>query len=96
MGKKHNGAIVSMVERHAKLTLLAQVSRKKAHEVGKALKSKLGSTVYFVRPYRSWERGSNGPINGLIRQFMGARSNLTQSTRKNLIIRQDQKKHQFD
>ena len=87
-----------MVERHSKLTLLAQVSRKTAQEVEEALTSKLGevadcvltitadngkefanheavtaklgATVYFARPYHSWERGLNEHTNGLVRQYL--------------------------
>lgn len=98
IGKEHRGAVVSMVERHSKLTLLAPVSRKTAQEVEEALTSKLGeiadcvltitadngkefanheavtaklgATVYFARPYHSWERGLNEHTNGLVRQYL--------------------------
>lgn len=98
VGKEHKGAVVSMVERHSKLTLLAPVSRKTAQEVEEALTSKLGevadcvltitsdngkefmnheavtaklgATVYFARPYHSWERGLNEHTNGLVRQYL--------------------------
>ncbi len=98
IGKEHKGAVVSMVERHSKLTLLAPVSRKTAKEVEEALTSKLsevadcvltitadngkefanhetvtaklGATVYFARPYHSWERGLNEHTNGLVRQYL--------------------------
>lgn len=97
IGKGHKGAIVSMVERHSKLTLLSKVNRKTALEVEKALTSKLSNiadcvltltadngkefalhqviaskleaTVYFARPYHSWERGLNEHTNGLVRQY---------------------------
>jgi len=42
IGKKHKGAIVSMVDRHSKFTLLAKVSRKTAYEVEEALTRRLG------------------------------------------------------
>lgn len=51
IGKNHKGAIVSMVDRHSKLTMLAKVSRKTAHDVGKALISKLSQvqgSVYTI------------------------------------------------
>ena len=98
IGKEHKGAVVSMVERHSKLTLLGQVSRKTAQEVEEVLTSKLGivadcvltitadngkefanhaavtarlgATVYFARPYHSWERGLNEHTNGLVRQYL--------------------------
>lgn len=48
IGKGHRGAVVTMVERHSKLTLLAQVSRKTAQEVEEALTSKLGEIADCV------------------------------------------------
>ena len=48
IGKEHRGAVVTMVERHSKLTLLAQVSRKTAQEVEEALTSKLGEVADCV------------------------------------------------
>jgi len=48
IGKEHRGAVVTMVERHSKLTLLAQVPRKTAQEVEKALTSKLGEIADCV------------------------------------------------
>lgn len=98
IGAAHKGAVVSMVERHSKFTLLAQVPWKTAYEVEKALTRKLGdlsdyvltltadngkefanhlavssklkATVYFARPYHSWERGLNEHTNGLVRQYL--------------------------
>ena len=48
IGKEHKGAVVSMVERHSKLTLLVQVPRKTAQEVEEALTSKLGEVADCV------------------------------------------------
>jgi IS30 family transposase len=33
------------------------------------LRDKLGTKVYFARPYHSWERGLNENTNGLLRQY---------------------------
>ena len=110
IGKEHKGAVVSMVERHSKLTLLAPVSRKTAQEVADALTSKLadladcvltitadngkefanhamvtaklGATVYFARPYHSWERGLNEHTNGLVRQYLPKCQRLDKVTNK--------------
>ena len=98
IGKEHKGAIVSMVDRHSKLTFLAKVHRKTAQEVKEALvqrlgdvadcvhtltsdngkeftlhqeiAARLGASMYFARPYHSWERGLNEHTNGLVRQYL--------------------------
>ena len=108
IGAEHRGAVVTMVERYSKLTLLAQVSRKTAEEVEKALTRKLlevsdvvltltadngkefanhlqvtaclGATIYFARPYHSWERGLNEHTNGLIRQYLPKNQRLDDVT----------------
>ena len=113
IGAEHRGAVVTMVERHSKLTLLAQVSRKTAEEVEKALTSKLlevsdvvltltadngkefanhlkvtaylGATVYFARPYHSWERGLNEHTNGLIRQYLPKNQRLDDVTNETTL-----------
>ena len=38
--------------------------------------SVLGATMYFARPYHSWERGTNENTNGLIRQYIPKKANL--------------------
>jgi IS30 family transposase len=98
IGREHKGAIVSMVDRHTKLTYLVKVNRKTAQEVREALIGRLsdiadcvhtltsdngkefachqeialqlGASMYFARPYHSWERGLNEHTNGLVRQYL--------------------------
>lgn len=98
IGRAHKGAIVSMVDRHSKLTFLAKVDRTTAQEVkgvlvqrlgevadcvhtltsdnGKEftlhqeIATRLGASMYFARPYHSWERGLNEHTNGLVRQYL--------------------------
>ena len=52
-GREHRGAIVSMVERHFKLTYLAKVNRKTALEVKNALIRKLGNVADCVHTLTS-------------------------------------------
>jgi Transposase and inactivated derivatives, IS30 family len=108
IGREHKGTIVSMVERHSKLTRLAKVTRKTALEVKKALihrlgdiadcvhtltadngkefaghleiATKLGASMYFARPYHSWERGLNEHTNGLVRQYLPKHKRLDDVT----------------
>lgn len=113
IGSKHRGVIVSMVDRHSKLTLLAKASHKTAQEVQEALTrrlseiadcvltitadngreftnhqeitKKLGATVYFARPYHSWERGLNEHTNGLVRQYLPKYERLDLVTNEDVI-----------
>jgi IS30 family transposase len=49
------------------LTITADNGKEFANH--EAVTAKLGATVYFARPYHSWERGLNEHTNGLVRQY---------------------------
>ena len=44
-----------------------------------------GSSFFFARPYRSWERGTNENTNGLIRQYIPKRTDFDTLTEQDII-----------
>ncbi len=71
IGKEHKGAVVSMVERHSKLTLLAPVSQKTAQEVEEALTSKLGEVADSVLTITA-DNGKEFANHGVVTAKLGA------------------------
>ena len=51
------------------------------HDFRKIEKS-TGTEFYFSNPYRSWERGSNENVNGLIRQYLPKRMSMAKVTQR--------------
>ena len=79
IGKNHKGAIVSIVDRSSKLTLLAKVSRKTSRGfVGNALKSLLGGIS-------TWQRGLNENTNGLVRQYIPKKTDFDDVTDEDIL-----------
>ena len=50
----------------------------------KNLEVELGVSVYFARPYHSWERGLSENTNGLIRQFIPKTADLRKLSKRDL------------
>jgi IS30 family transposase len=49
-----------------------------------ALEEKTGTTVYFARPYHSWERGTNENTNGLLRQYFPKKQSMSLVTQEDV------------
>ena len=55
-----------------------------AHEI---IARELGTTVYFARPYCSWEKGAIENMNGLVRQYIPNRQYIPKRTNFRRISR---------
>lgn len=121
IGKNHIGALVTVVDRKSKFTLIRNVASKQADVVTRALiemlapikaitktitsdngkefayhkqvSDALDTDFYFANPYHSWERGLNEHTNGLIRQYLPKKTDLTQVSKEKIITIQDNLNH---
>ena len=57
-----------------------------AHQI---ISKELLIDFYFAHPYASWERGTNENMNGLIRQYLPKKRNLTTVTAQEEIMIMD-------
>ena len=57
--------------------------------MGEGDAKKLGTKVYFARPYKSCDRGLNEHTNGLIRQFLPKKFDFKNTTDYDIKIIQD-------
>lgn len=53
----------------------------------------LNTEIYFAKPYRSWERGTNENTNGLIRQFLPKSRQLDNITNEEIQAIEDNLNH---
>ena len=54
-----------------------------------AISKKTGLTIYFARPYHSWERGSNERGNGMIRRYYPKKTNFDNISEKEIMLVQE-------
>jgi IS30 family transposase len=55
--------------------------------------SALNADFYFAHPYASWERGANGNMNGLIRQFFPKKIRFNSITDEDIAFAMDRLNH---
>lgn len=65
--KRRGGMLYTHLRRQGKR--YQKRSNGKAFAYHEQLTAELGATVYFARPYHSWERGLNENTNGLLRLY---------------------------
>jgi len=77
--------ILKTVSEAKTLTLDNGSENTKHEEIAK----ETGISVYFARPYHSWERGANERINGLIRRFYPKKTNFNKIREEEIQLVQD-------
>lgn len=121
IGKNHQGAALTLVDRKSRFTLIEPLGRRTADNTRaaiekslrqypqyaksitldngkeftqhKLLESHLSVSIFFARPYASWERGTNENTNGLIRQYWKKDRPLHDLTEKDAIFVMDRLNH---
>ncbi len=68
--------IIKMLSPFKQAVLTITLDNGKEFALHKLIAEKLDTKVYFAHPYRSWERGLNENINGLIRQYFPKKYNF--------------------
>jgi IS30 family transposase len=63
IGTNHKQAMVTVVERKSGYAVMAKVSNKTTDLVGATI-------TRALKPFASWDRGSNENFNGLLQQYV--------------------------
>ncbi|HAI96345.1 MAG: IS30 family transposase [Cycloclasticus sp.] len=121
IGKNHQGAALTLVDRKSRFTLIEPLGRRTAENTRRAIEkslrqypqyarsltldngkeftqhkqieSNLSLSVFFARPYASWERGTNENTNGLIRQYLKKDRSLHDLTQQETRLVMDRLNH---
>ena len=77
-----NAATLALLRRHrGRVQTITADNGTEFHGYGELEKAS-GVKFYFATPHHAWERGTSENTNGLIRQYLPKRTNLTELTQK--------------
>jgi IS30 family transposase len=77
-----NRAAIRLINTAQRRTISITVDNGTEFHGYKQLEKATGAKVYFATPHHSWERGTNGNTNGLIRQYLPKRISLSHVTQR--------------
>lgn len=78
--------IVTMLKPFKDQVFTITVDNGKEFAHHKIISEELEADVYFAHPYRSWERGLNEQINGLIRQYFPKKYDFRKITKEDTLF----------
>ena len=77
-----NAATLALLRRHRGRVRTITADNGSEFHGYRELEKASGVKFYFATPHHAWERGTNENTNGLIRQYLPKRTNLTELTQK--------------